>query len=80
MHIDERKQGAIHQHTGYHRDDTRNAQQLAGRVQPAHQCAAEYAHNGRPYERTDEQKRDYLEGKTIKLDGVPDKQGVPSKM
>lgn len=29
---------------------------------------------------TDEQKRDYLEGKTIKLDGVPDKQGVPSTM
>ena len=31
-------------------------------------------------ERTDEQKRDYLEGKTIKLEGVPDKQGVPSTM
>ncbi len=31
-------------------------------------------------ERTDEQKRDYLEGKTIILDGVPDKQGVPSTM
>lgn len=31
-------------------------------------------------ERTDQQKRDYLEGKTIKLDGVPDKQGVPSTM
>lgn len=29
---------------------------------------------------TDEQKRDYLEGKTIKLDGVPDKQGIPSTM
>lgn len=29
---------------------------------------------------TDQQKRDYLEGKTIKLDGVPDKQGVPSTM
>ena len=29
---------------------------------------------------TDEQKRDYLEGNTIKLDGVPDKQGVPSTM
>jgi len=29
---------------------------------------------------TDEQKRDHLEGKTIKLDGVPDKQGVPSTM
>lgn len=23
VHIDERKQGAIHQHTGYHRDDTK---------------------------------------------------------
>ena len=31
-------------------------------------------------ELTDEQKRDYLEGKIIKLDGVPDKQGVPSTM
>ena len=29
---------------------------------------------------TDQQKRDYLEGKTIKLDGVPDKQGVPATM
>ena len=29
---------------------------------------------------TDQQRRDYLEGKTIKLDGVPDKQGVPSTM
>ena len=29
---------------------------------------------------TEEQKRDYLEGKTIKLDGVPDKQGVPATM
>ena len=29
---------------------------------------------------TDQQKRDYLEGKTIKLEGVPDKQGVPATM
>ncbi len=29
---------------------------------------------------TEQQKRDYLEGKTIKLDGVPDRQGVPSTM
>ncbi len=29
---------------------------------------------------TDEQKRNYLEGKTIKLDGVPDKQGAPATM
>ena len=31
-------------------------------------------------ERTDQQKRDYLEGKTVKLDGVTDKQGVPATL